>query len=76
MGKAERLEAKIKRLRRIEASYRNEIRRREDRMEEDSADPERARRKFERTRYTYNYKIEELSEKIRDLTRKRTELVK
>ncbi len=76
MGKAERLEAKIKRLRRIEAQYRNEIRRSEDRMGEKTVNPEKARRKFERTRYTYNYKIEELAEKIRDLTRKRAELVK
>ena len=74
MGKAERLEAKIKRLRRIEASYRNEIRRSDAEME--TVDSERARRKHERRSAKYNYKIELLSEKVRALTTKRAQLVK
>ena len=76
MVKAERLDAKIKRLRRIEASYRSEVRRAELRMEEATGNPEKARQKFERTRIRDNWKSERLSEKIRDLTRKRAELVK
>ena len=74
MGKAERLEAKIKRLRRIEASYRNEIRRSDAEME--TVDSERARRKYEHRSAKYNYKIELLSEQVRALTTKRAQLVK
>lgn len=76
MGKAERLEAKIKRFRRIEASYRNEIRRAEAAMSEDTVDSEKARHKYDRARAKFNYKIEVLAEKIRDLTTKRAQLVK
>jgi len=76
MVKAERLDAKIKRLRRIEASYRSEIRRAELRMEEETGHPEKARRRYERARIKNSWKIEGLSEKIRGLTRKRAELVK
>ena len=75
MAKADRLDAKIKRLRRIEASYRSEIRRAEVNMEEDSVNPGKARKKYEKTRIRNSWKIEALSEKIRDLTRKRAELV-
>ena len=76
MGTAERLEAKMKRLRRIEASYRTEIRRAEERMADDSVDSEKARHRYERVRAKFNYKIEVLAEKIRDLTTKRAQLIK
>lgn len=75
MGKADRLEEKIKRLRRIEASYRNEIRRAEVAMQEDTVNPEKARQKYEKVRIRNGWRIEATSEKIRDLTRKRAELV-
>jgi len=75
MGKADRLEAKIKRLRQIEASYRSEMRRAELAMEESTGNPEKARQKYEKVRIRNSWKIEAASEKIRDLTRKRAELV-
>ncbi len=76
MGKAERLETKIKRLRRIEASYRNEIRRAEAAMSDTAVDRDKAKRKYERVRAKFNYKIEVLAGKVRDLTTKRAQLVK
>lgn len=76
MGKAERFEAKIKRLRRIEASYRSGIRRAEARMDEETGDSEKARRKYERIQAKFNYKIEVLAERVRHLTTRRAQLLK
>jgi hypothetical protein len=63
-----RLERKLKRLRKIEAGYRAEIRRAQQAMKGARVDRLKAERKFERQRSKLERKIERVQPKIRTLT--------
>lgn len=65
MDKAER---KLKRLRRIEAGYRAEIRRAQHALKDATVDRLKAERKFERIRAKLEGKIEKVQPKIKALT--------
>ncbi len=65
---ADKLERKLKRLRRIEAGYRAEIRRAQHAMKENTVDRLKAERKFERIRAKLEGKIERVQPKIKALT--------
>ena len=65
---ADKLERKLKRLRRIEAGYRAEIRRAQQAMKGATVDRLKAERKFERLRAKLEVKIERVQPKIKALT--------
>jgi len=65
---ADKLERKLKRLRRIEAGYRAEIRRAQQAMKGATVDRLKAERKFERLRDKLEVKIERVQPKIKALT--------
>lgn len=70
---AEKLERKLKRLRRIEAGYRAEIRRAQHAMREETVDRLKAERKFEKRRAKLEAKIEKVQPKIKALTNRAAE---
>ena len=70
---ADKLERKLKRLRRIEAGYRAEIRRAQHTMKENTVDRLKAERKFERVRAKLEGKIERVQPKIKALTNRVSE---
>ena len=70
---ADKLERKLKRLRRIEAGYRAEIRRAQHTMKENTVDRLKAERKFERIRAKLEGKIERVQPKIKALTNRVSE---
>jgi len=65
---ADKLERRLKRLRRIEAGYRAEICRAQHAMKGDTVDRLKAERKFERLRAKLEGKIERVQPKIKALT--------
>jgi len=70
----DRIERKLRRLRRIEASYRSEIRRALEASKMDTLDPVKAKERFERIRTKVERRIDRLVPKIRTLTVRRAEL--
>jgi len=64
----EKIERKLKRLRRIEAGYRAEIRRAQLALKGTTVDRRKAERKFERIRAKLEGKIEKVQPKIKELT--------
>lgn len=74
MSRLERLDRKLHRLRKIEASYRHWIKRALDEFRHETVDKDRAEKRYEKTRTRYTRKIEKLQPKIRDLTVERSEL--
>lgn len=65
---ADKIERKLKRLRRIEAGYRAEIRRAQQLVKGATVDRVKAERKFERVRAKLEGKIEKVQPKIKALT--------
>jgi len=74
IGELEKIDRKLDHLRRVEASYRATIRRAQQQMREDTVDPAKAKRKFERIRAKYERKIEKLQPKVKALTIRRAKL--
>lgn len=74
MAERERVERKLRRLRRIEASYRADIRRALEASKADTVDPVRARERYEKARAKYERRIDRLVPKIKALTTRRAEL--
>lgn len=74
MPELDRIEQKLRRLRRIEASYRSEIRRALEASKMDTLDPVKAKERFERIRTKVERRIDRLVPKIRTLTVRRAEL--
>ena len=70
---SDKLDRKLKRLRRIEAGYRAEIRRAQHAMKDATVDRLRAERKFEKLRAKLEGKIEKVQPKIRELTNLKAE---
>ncbi len=70
----EKIDQKLHHFRRVEASYRTAIRRAQQAMRENTADPVRAKKKFEKFRAKYERKIEKLQPKVKQLTHQRAVL--
>ncbi len=70
----EKIDHQLHHVRRVEASYRAAIRRAQQAMRENTADPMKAKKKFEKVRAKYSRKIERLQPKVKRLTNQRTEL--
>jgi hypothetical protein len=70
---ADKIERKLKRLRRIEAGYRAEIRRAQQLLKGATVDRLKAERRFERVRAKLEGKIEKVQPKIKELTNLRAE---
>jgi hypothetical protein len=70
----EKVNRKLKRLRRIEAGYRSEIRRALQAMKGTTVDRVKAERKFEKTRAKLESKIDKVQPKIKALTNLKAEL--
>ncbi|MGI0149367.1 MAG: hypothetical protein ACREDF_07545 [Thermoplasmata archaeon] len=64
----DKIEQKLKRLRRIDAGYRAEIRRAQHALKTATVDRLKAERKFERIRAKLEAKIEKVQPKIKALT--------
>lgn len=64
----DKVDRKLRRLRRIEAGYRAEIRRAQQAMKSATVDRRKAERRFERIRDRLEGKIEKLQPKVRTLT--------
>jgi hypothetical protein len=64
----DKVERKLRRLRRIEAGYRAEIRRAAHTLKDATVDRMKAERKFERVRAKLEGKIEKVQPKIKALT--------
>lgn len=73
MPELDRIERKLRRLRRIEASYRAEIRRALEASKMNTLDPVKAKERYERIRAKVDRKIGKLVPKIRTLTVQRAE---
>jgi len=69
-----KIDSKLRRLRRIEASHHATIRRALEASRLDTVDPVKAKRKYERIRAKYERKIRRLSPKIKALTIRRSEI--
>ncbi len=74
MPTLDKIDQKLHHLRRVEASYRAAIRRAREAMRENSADPVKAKKKFEKARARYERKIDKLQPKVKQLTNRRSEL--
>ncbi len=72
--KLERLDRKLHRLRKIEASYRHWIKRAHEELRHETVDKDRAEKRYDKIRVRYTRKIEKLQPRIRDLTVLRSEL--
>jgi hypothetical protein len=64
----DKIDRRLKRLRRIEAGYRAEIRRAQQLMKNTTVDRLKAERRFEKTRAKLEGKIEKVQPKIKALT--------
>jgi len=71
---AERIDRKLRRFRRIDASYHAEIRRALERSRAETVDPLKARERYEKLRDRAERKIDRLLPKIKALTNRREEL--
>ncbi len=69
-----KVDQKLHHLRRVEAGYRKSIARARADMKENTADPVKAEKKFEKLKDKYERKIEKLQPKIKQLTIRREEL--
>jgi hypothetical protein len=69
----DKLERKLKRLQRIEAGYRAEIRRAQQALKGATVDRLKAERKFEKRKAKFEAKIEKIQPKIKILTNQRAE---
>ena len=69
----DKIDRRLKRLRRIEAGYRAEIRRAQHAMKDTTVDRLRAERKFEKIRAKLEGKIDKVQPKIRALTNLKAE---
>lgn len=58
----------------MDASYRKTIRRAHEAMRMNTADPEKARKKYEKIKAKYERKIDRLQPKLKELTIRRAEL--
>lgn len=65
---AEKFDRRLRRLRRIEAGYRAEIRRAKHAMEAETFDRTKAEKRYHRLRAKLEGKIERLQPKIKELT--------
>jgi hypothetical protein len=74
MAEIERVMRKLRHLRRVEASYRADIRRALEQSKAETVDPVRARERYERLRLKYERRIERIVPKIRALTDRRERL--
>lgn len=70
----ERVERKLRHLRRIEASYRADIRRALESSKANTADPVKAREKFEKIRTRCERRIDRLGSKVKALADRREAL--
>ncbi|MGQ0797127.1 MAG: hypothetical protein ACT4OI_04575 [Methanobacteriota archaeon] len=70
----ERIERKLRHLRRIEASYRADIRRALESSKANTADPVKAREKFEKVRARCERRIDRLVPKVKALSERREAL--
>lgn len=70
----EKVERQLKRLRRIEAGYRAEIRRAQQALKDTTMDRLKAEQRFEKRRAKLEAKIEKVQPKIRALTNLRAEM--
>ncbi|HLE54387.1 MAG TPA: hypothetical protein VI999_04000 [Thermoplasmata archaeon] len=70
----EKIDQRLHHLRRVEASYRAAIRRAQQAMRQNTADPVKAKKKFEKFRAKYERKIDRLQPKVKQLTHERAEL--
>lgn len=69
----EKLDHRLHHLRRVEASYRAAIRRAQQAMRENTANPVKAKKRFEKIRAKYERKIEKLQPQVKQLTNQRAE---
>lgn len=69
----EKLDHRLHHLRRVEGSYRAAIRRAQQAMRENTADPVKAKKRFEKIRAKYERKIEKLQPQVKQLTNQRAE---
>jgi len=67
----DKFDRKLKRLRRIEAGYRAEMRRAQQAMKGATVDRVKAEKRFEKVRRKLEARIEKLQPKIKDLTNRR-----
>lgn len=74
MSELDKVHRKLRRLRRIEASYRADIRRALDRSRSETIDPVRAKERFERTRARYERRMDRVMHRIKALTSREAEL--
>ncbi|HYT01100.1 MAG TPA: hypothetical protein VEO20_10615 [Thermoplasmata archaeon] len=74
MPAADKMDRKLKRLRRIEAGYRADIRRAHQTLKLETVNRTKAEARYERTRKKLEGKIEKLQPKIRDLTNRKAEM--
>ena len=70
----ERIDRKLQQLRRLEASYRQEIRRAEEEYRRTTLDKDRALKRLEKIRTNYARRINRVMPKIRGLLLRRAEL--
>ena len=70
----ERIDRKLQRLRRLEASYRQEMRRAEEEYRRTTLDKDRALKRLEKIRTNYAHRINRVMPKIRGLLLRRAEL--
>lgn len=74
MSELDRVHRKLRQLRRIEASYRADIRRALERSRADTVQPLRAKEKFERVRAKYERRMDKVFRRIKALTVRESEL--
>lgn len=74
MPSLEKIDRSLRRLRKIEASWRSTIKRVHETALDDHVDPVRAKERYEKVRTKYERKIAKLQPKIRRMTHQRAEL--
>jgi len=74
VSEVERVERKLRHVRRIEASYRADIRRALETSKANTADPMKAREKFEKIRASCERRIDRLVPKVKALAERREAL--
>ena len=69
-----KIDQKLQHLRRVEASYRSEIRRALQAMKENTVNPTRAEARYKKIKSKYERSIEKLQPKVKQLTVLRAEM--
>ncbi len=70
----DKVDKKLRHLRAVESSYRRWIKRAHEEYREETVEPEKAQKRYEKIKVKYTKKIDKLQPKIQTLIRQRGEL--